>query len=60
MKYVKDSEGKLKDAENTIEYMKEEHKQVLEGLHCEISNLQQKCSGSISPGLCFIVDAYFY
>ena len=37
---------KLKDAENTIEYMREEHKKILEGLYNEISNLQQKCSGN--------------
>ena len=36
---------KLKDAENSIEYMKDEHKKILEGLHNEISSLQQKCSG---------------
>ena len=37
---------KLKDAENSIEYMKDEHKKILEGLHNEISTLQQKCSGN--------------
>ena len=36
---------KLQDAENSIKYMKEEHQSILEGLHNEISTLQQKCSG---------------
>ena len=38
-------EQKLQDAENSIKYMKEEHQSILEGLHNEISTLQQKCSG---------------
>ena len=38
-------EEKLKEAENEIEYTKEEHKQILKGLHIEISSLQRKCSG---------------
>ena len=38
-------EEKLKEAENEIEYMKEEHKLILNGLHIEISSLQRKCSG---------------
>ena len=38
-------EEKLKEAENEIEYMKEEHKLILDGLHIEISSLQRKCSG---------------
>ena len=36
-------EQKLQDAENSINYMKEEHQNILEGLHNEISSLQQKC-----------------
>ena len=36
---------KLKEAENEIEYMKEEHKLILNGLHIEICSLQRKCSG---------------
>ena len=46
MEQAKVLDEKLKDAENSIEYMKEEHKKILEGLHNEISNLQQKCSGN--------------
>ena len=38
-------EEKLKEAENEIEYMKEEHKVILNGLHIEIAGLQRKCSG---------------
>ena len=38
-------EEKLKEAENEIVYMKEEHKLILNGLHIEISSLQKKCSG---------------
>ena len=38
-------EEKLKEAENEIEYMKEEHKLILNGLHIEICSLQRKCSG---------------
>ena len=45
---------KLKDAENSIEYMKEEHKKILEGLHNEISSLQQKCSGNDFLNLYFL------
>ena len=46
MEQTKILDEKLKDAECSIEYMKEEHKNILEGLHNEISNLQQKCSGN--------------
>ena len=41
-------EQKLQDAENSIKYMKEEHQCILEGLHNEISTLQQKCSGMLT------------
>ena len=37
---------KLQDAENSIKQMKEEHQNILEGLHNEIATLQQKCSGT--------------
>ena len=40
-------EQKLQDAENSIKQMKEEHQNILEGLHNEIATLQQKCSGTL-------------
>ena len=46
MEETKILDEKLKDSEYAVEYMKEEHKKILEGLHNEISNLQQKCSGN--------------
>ena len=48
-------EQKLQDAENSIKQMKEEHQNILEGLHNEIATLQQKCSGTL---FYFVVSVY--
>ena len=54
-------EEKLKEAENEIEYMKEEHKLILNGLHIEISSLQRKCSGTFIiyklPELNYVINS---
>ena len=49
---------KLQDAENSIKYMKEEHQSILEGLHNEISTLQQKCSGKKLSFVSCVSDQY--
>ena len=38
-------EAKLKSAESALNFVQNEHKRVLGGLHEEIQRLQQKCSG---------------
>ena len=37
----------MADVEKTVHFIQQQHAQTLEGLHREISNLTQKCSGTL-------------